>query len=109
MTLLRRLRPLLLSTILVAGPLAMAQAQDPGFSSSEKPFATISRMLVQADAGCGNCAGGDVASQAFGAMLEQGERFPEPYRCNTFPKLSLICVSPVFLAQRSKLILPCCS
>jgi len=46
-TLLRRLRPLLLSTILVAGPLAMAQAQDPGFSSSEKPFVTISRMLLK--------------------------------------------------------------
>jgi cell wall-associated NlpC family hydrolase len=46
-TLLRRLRPIVLATILVAGPLAMAQAQTPGFSSSEKPFATISRMLLK--------------------------------------------------------------
>ena len=47
MTLLRRLRPIVLATSLVAGPLAMAQAQEPGFSSSEKPFATISRMLLK--------------------------------------------------------------
>lgn len=46
MTLLRRLRPLVLATGFVAGPWAMANAQQPGFSSTEKPFATISRMLL---------------------------------------------------------------
>lgn len=46
MTLLRRLRPFLLATALVAGPSATAHAQQPEFSSNEKPFATISRMLL---------------------------------------------------------------
>lgn len=47
MTLLRRLRPLLLATFLVAGRSAIAAAQEPGFSDAEKPFATISRMLLK--------------------------------------------------------------
>lgn len=47
MTLLRRLRPFVLATMLVAGHSAMARGQQPAFSSSEKPFATISRMLLR--------------------------------------------------------------
>lgn len=47
MTLLRRLTPILLVTALVAGHSGIAAAQQTGFSSSEKPFATISRMLMK--------------------------------------------------------------
>jgi cell wall-associated NlpC family hydrolase len=46
-TLLRRLRPLLLATFLVAGRSGIAAAQQAGFSDAEKPFATISRMLLK--------------------------------------------------------------
>ena len=48
MTLLRRLRPTVLATFLVAGFSGVASAQQTGFSASEKPFATISRMLLKA-------------------------------------------------------------
>ena len=37
----------MLATVMVAGTLAMVDAQAPVFSSSEKPFATISRMLLR--------------------------------------------------------------
>lgn len=47
MPLLRRLRPLLLATTLVAGAVGIAGAQQTGFTASEKPFATISRMLLR--------------------------------------------------------------
>lgn len=47
MTLLRRLSPLLLATLLVAGRSGIAAAQQTGFSANEKPFATISRMLMK--------------------------------------------------------------
>lgn len=47
MTLLRRLSLLLLATALVAGHASMASAQQTGFSATEKPFATISRMLMK--------------------------------------------------------------
>ena len=50
MPLLRRLRPLLLATILVAGRSGIATAQQTGFSTDEKPFATISRMLMKSPA-----------------------------------------------------------
>ena len=46
MPLLRRLRPLLLATALVAGRWHVATAQQTGFTAPEKPFATISRMLL---------------------------------------------------------------
>lgn len=46
MTLLRRLSPLLLATALVAGRSGIAAAQQIGFSPGEKPFAAISRMLL---------------------------------------------------------------
>jgi cell wall-associated NlpC family hydrolase len=45
--LLRRLRPLLLATSLVVGIVGTASAQQTGFSTAEKPFATISRMLLK--------------------------------------------------------------
>jgi cell wall-associated NlpC family hydrolase len=44
--LLRRLRPVMLAAMLVAGHRADAAAQQSGFSQDEKPFATISRMLL---------------------------------------------------------------
>lgn len=47
MPLLHRLRPLLLATVLVAGRSGVAAAQQTGFTPSEKPFATISRMLLK--------------------------------------------------------------
>lgn len=47
MTLLRRLSQFLLATLLVAGRSGIASAQQTGFSANEKPFATISRMLVK--------------------------------------------------------------
>ena len=47
MILLRRLRPLLLATSMVVGIVGTASAQQTGFSTSEKPFATISRMLLK--------------------------------------------------------------
>ncbi len=50
MTLLRRLSPLLLATLLVAGRSGIATAQQTGFSANEKPFATISRMLMKSPA-----------------------------------------------------------
>jgi cell wall-associated NlpC family hydrolase len=50
MTLLRRIRPLLLAAALVAGRLGIATAQQTGFSPDEKPFATISRMLLKSPA-----------------------------------------------------------
>jgi cell wall-associated NlpC family hydrolase len=46
-TLPRRLRPLMLATILVAGVAGVSGAQQTGFTASEKPFATISRMLLR--------------------------------------------------------------
>jgi cell wall-associated NlpC family hydrolase len=49
-TLLRRLRPFSLATLLVAGHLGIATAQQTGFSANEKPFATISRMLMKSPA-----------------------------------------------------------
>jgi cell wall-associated NlpC family hydrolase len=49
-TLLRRLSPLLLATLLVAGRSDIAAAQQTGFSTNEKPFATISRMLMKSPA-----------------------------------------------------------
>lgn len=49
MTQLRHLRkPSLLATIVVAGAAASLSAQSSGFSKSEKPFATISRMFLKA-------------------------------------------------------------
>ena len=50
MTLPNRFRPLVLATLLVAGHLGIAAAQQTGFTASEKPFATISRMLLKAPA-----------------------------------------------------------
>ena len=47
MTLLRRLRPLVLATVMVSGRLGNATAQHTGFTPNEKPFATISRMLMK--------------------------------------------------------------
>ena len=47
MSLLRRLSPFLLATLLVAGRSGIAGAQQTGFSTAEKPFATISRMLLK--------------------------------------------------------------
>jgi cell wall-associated NlpC family hydrolase len=47
MTLLNRLRPTLLATILVVGVSGIAAAQQTGFTPTEKPFATISRMLLK--------------------------------------------------------------
>lgn len=51
MTLLRHTRsPALLAAIMVAGLSASLSAQSAGFSKSEKPFATISRMFLKAPA-----------------------------------------------------------
>ena len=50
MPLPRRLRPLLLATVMVAGHLGVAAAQQTGFTPNEKPFATISRMLIKSPA-----------------------------------------------------------
>jgi cell wall-associated NlpC family hydrolase len=46
-TLLRHLSPLLLATSLVAGVSGVASAQQTGFSATEQPFTTISRMLLK--------------------------------------------------------------
>jgi cell wall-associated NlpC family hydrolase len=45
-TLPRRTPIFVLAIALIAGSVSMARAQDQGFSSNEKPFATISRMLM---------------------------------------------------------------
>jgi cell wall-associated NlpC family hydrolase len=45
-TLSRRVSTFVFGIALIAGTSTVARAQDPGFSSSEKPFATISRMLL---------------------------------------------------------------
>lgn len=51
MTLLRYTRiPALLATVLVAGVSGTLSAQSAGFSKSEKPFATISKMFLKAPA-----------------------------------------------------------
>ena len=51
MTLLRHTRiPALLATILVASVSGTLSAQSGGFSKSEKPFATISKMFLKAPA-----------------------------------------------------------
>lgn len=72
MTLLRRIRPLVLATGLVAGRWAMAAAQT-GFSTAEKPFATISRMFLKPPARDSLV---DLARSAVGLKYKWGAETP---------------------------------
>ena len=80
MTLVRCLRHAVLVTALIAGTLAMAKAQEPGFSTSEKPFATISRMLLKQPARDSLV---DLARSAVGLRYKWGaERPGEAFDCS---------------------------
>lgn len=80
MTLPRSFRHVALATILVAGISGIARAQSTGFSSSEKPFATISRMLLGPPARDSLV---DLARSAVGLRYKWGAESPgEAFDCS---------------------------
>lgn len=80
MTLPRSLRHAALATLLVGGISGIAPAQSTGFSSSEKPFATISRMLLGPPARDSLV---DLARSAVGLRYKWGAESPgEAFDCS---------------------------